>query len=191
MYICSHVTGTMSQPPINTHHILPGFVGYVRYNHSIMQHGRQYRTKKCIGQSLRGSTLCFCSKTWVFGHVYIDSLVLDCSISVANALEILQYCTKPSITIYVYWIIMAGIYRRDRHRLILALWRTENWWNVGIHINLVLCLIICNKYIMTSSNGNIIRVTGHLCGEFTGHRWIPRTKACDAELWYILWSAPE
>ena len=26
---------------------------------------------------------------------------------------------------------------------------------------------------MTSSNGNIFRVTGHLCGEFTGHRWIP------------------
>ena len=30
--------------------------------------------------------------------------------------------------------------------------------------------------MMTSSNGNIFRVTGHLCGEFTGHRWIPRTK---------------
>ena len=36
---------------------------------------------------------------------------------------------------------------------------------------------------MTSSNGNIFRVNGHLCGEFTGHRWIPRTKASDAELW--------
>ena len=35
---------------------------------------------------------------------------------------------------------------------------------------------------MTSSNGNIFRVTGHLCGEFTGHRWIPLTKASDAEL---------
>ena len=39
-------------------------------------------------------------------------------------------------------------------------------------------------------NGNIFRVTGHLCGEFTGHRWIPRTKASDAELWCFLWSAP-
>ena len=27
--------------------------------------------------------------------------------------------------------------------------------------------------MMTSSNGNIFRVTGHLCGEFTGTRWIP------------------
>ena len=43
--------------------------------------------------------------------------------------------------------------------------------------------------MMTSSNGNIFRVTGHLCGEFTGLRWIPRTKASDAELWYFLWSA--
>ena len=30
--------------------------------------------------------------------------------------------------------------------------------------------------MMTSSNGNIFRVTGHLCGEFTGHLWIPSTQ---------------
>ena len=35
---------------------------------------------------------------------------------------------------------------------------------------------------MTSSNGNIFRVTGPLCGEFTDHRWIPPTKASGAEL---------
>ena len=29
---------------------------------------------------------------------------------------------------------------------------------------------------MTSTNGNIFRVTGHLCGEITGPWWIPRTK---------------
>ena len=45
--------------------------------------------------------------------------------------------------------------------------------------------------MMTSSNGNIFRVTGPLCGEFTGHRWIPLTKASDAELCYFLWSVPE
>ena len=44
--------------------------------------------------------------------------------------------------------------------------------------------------MMTSSNGNIFCVTGPLCGEFTGHRWIPLTKASDAELWCFLWSAP-
>ena len=45
--------------------------------------------------------------------------------------------------------------------------------------------------MMTSSNGNIFRVTGPLCGEFTGHWWIPLTKACDAELWCFLRSAHE
>ena len=28
-------------------------------------------------------------------------------------------------------------------------------------------------YMMTSSNGIIFRVTGHLCGESIGHQWIP------------------
>ena len=28
---------------------------------------------------------------------------------------------------------------------------------------------------MTSSNGNIFRLAGHLCGEFTGDRWSPRS----------------
>ena len=35
------------------------------------------------------------------------------------------------------------------------------------------------------------RLTGHLCREFTGPRWIPPTKASDAELWCFLWSASE
>ena len=47
---------------------------------------------------------------------------------------------------------------------------------------------IAAHIMMTSSNGNIFRVTGHLCGEFTGTRWIPLTKASDAELFFFdLW----
>ena len=45
--------------------------------------------------------------------------------------------------------------------------------------------------MVTSSNGNIFRITGHLCGEFTGPRWIPRTRASDLELWSFLWSMSE
>ena len=40
---------------------------------------------------------------------------------------------------------------------------------------------ILGNIMVTSSNGNIFRITGHLCGEFTGRRWISRTKASDAE----------
>ena len=52
-------------------------------------------------------------------------------------------------------------------------------------------LAVYLSFMMTSSNGNIFRVTGPLCGEFTVHRWIPLTKASDAELWCLLWSASE
>ena len=45
--------------------------------------------------------------------------------------------------------------------------------------------------MMTSSNGSIFRVAGPLCGEFPDHRWIPLTKASDAELWCFLWTASE
>ena len=47
------------------------------------------------------------------------------------------------------------------------------------------------QFMMTSSNGNIFRVTGHLCGKFTGPRLISHTKASDAELWCFLWFTPE
>ena len=46
-------------------------------------------------------------------------------------------------------------------------------------------------FMMTSSNRNIFCVTDPLCGEFTGHRWIPLTQASDAELRCFLWYAPK
>ena len=38
------------------------------------------------------------------------------------------------------------------------------------------------QFMMTSSNGNIFHIIGQVCEEFTGHLWIPRTKASDAQL---------
>ena len=59
--------------------------------------------------------------------------------------------------------------------------------------------------MMTSSNIGIFRFSGLLYGEITGHLWTPpppppppthththtHTKVSDAELWCLLWSAPE
>ena len=45
--------------------------------------------------------------------------------------------------------------------------------------------------MMTSSSGNMFRITGPLHGGFTVHRGIPLTKTSDAELWCFLWYAPE
>ena len=71
------------------------------------------------------------------------------------------------------------------------------WDDTYLRVNLIHCfccmttIFITVAYTMTSSNGNIFRVTGPLCEEFTGNRWIFLTKASDAELWRFLWSAPE
>ena len=52
-------------------------------------------------------------------------------------------------------------------------------------------IILPVVFMMTSSNVNILQVTDLLCGEFTSHRRIPRTKAIDAELWCFLSSASQ
>ena len=45
-----------------------------------------------------------------------------------------------------------------------------------------------NKTKQSTKIGSIFHFTGPLCEEYTGHRWIPLTKASDAELWCFLWS---
>ena len=62
-------------------------------------------------------------------------------------------------------------------------------WRASLHRQ-IHCFCSLKKK-MTASNGNIFRVTGLLCGESTGHRWIPLTKASDVELWCFVWCAPE
>ena len=69
------------------------------------------------------------------------------------------------------------------------------WWNKRTQLNQTRIPLInapiCARHMMTSSNENIFRVTGLLYEEFTGHRWIPHTKASGAELWCFLWSTAE
>ena len=69
-------------------------------------------------------------------------------------------------------------------------WEMNEWSFSNPHLSFMWFV----RSMMTSSNENISRVTGHLCGEFTGDRvtghlcgeftgprWIPLTKASDAE----------
>ena len=57
-------------------------------------------------------------------------------------------------------------------------------------INRIMYVLLRRTIYALTSNGNIFRVTGPLCGEFTGHPWIPLTKASDTELWCYLWYVP-
>ena len=66
----------------------------------------------------------------------------------------------------------------------LAVRRPTGWWIENL---------VSGRHpwtMMTSSNGNISRVTGPLWGESTGHWWIPLTKASYVELWCFLWCTP-
>ena len=56
------------------------------------------------------------------------------------------------------------------------IWQVHIGWGYGL----------VSGDMMASSNGNSFRVTGHLCGEFTGPRWILRTKDSDTELWCFI-----
>ena len=46
------------------------------------------------------------------------------------------------------------------------------------------CCRLCHDDVI---KWTLFRVTGRLWGEFTGDRWIPLTKASDAELWCFFW----
>ena len=74
---------------------------------------------------------------------------------------------------------LEGIYIRDQSLIVR---RT---------ISMALLTHCMERNMMTSPNRNIFRVTGPLCGEFTGHRWIPITKASDVELWDFVSCVPE
>ena len=90
--------------------------------------------------------------------------------------------------LHVYWVYLQN---QNQSLMNYFVWRSLKWSSDfplprnerGRHGGAI--------FKITSSIGNIFRVTGPLCGEFTGHRWIPLTKASDAELWCFLWSAPE
>ena len=82
----------------------------------------------------------------------------------------------------------------SNYLLLLSMYITDNihtliQYPIRYVYNFVVVLWL-QDHMMTSSNGNIFRITGLLCGEFTDLRWIPRTKASNADLWYFLWSAP-
>ena len=80
---------------------------------------------------------------------------------------------------WVIWRKMTAIYRE--HSILSQI--GPYVWLGSCHATVyttVLYWATSIRAMMTSSNGNIFRVTGPLCGEFTGHRWIPQTKASDA-----------
>ena len=81
-------------------------------------------------------------------------------------------------------ILFTAIFAAGRARRACYLFRRQVIIStlVGVWCNARRRYSSAHFLMMTSSNVNIFHVTGLLCGEFTGQRWIPLTKASDAEL---------
>ena len=139
---------------------------------------------------------------------YLNWNLSKCSpIPYQEACQRLQYyILKPFKCPMLSWNV-GDLLRYVMHWCFETLARTDRWKTLWIQCeNHMATLLLKNKIfliaihhsmrksefrcIMTSSNGNIFHATGPLCEEFTGHRWIPRTKAGDAAPWRFLWSAP-
>ena len=108
----------------------------------------------------------------------------------------IRYCRNTHTHIYIY--IYAYLYMCVSK--VISMWtdvciciytHAHIWWYIKDKRNErnMYCLAMTTKgfesFMMTSSNGNISRVTGPLWGEFTGPWWISLTKASDAELWCL------
>ena len=129
-------------------------------------------------------------------------------ISCINIIMIYQWLYRP---VHWYGLYKIVIFVTEQFqacfRIIRVKYGSTCGLTVGLHnVGIVKILIKHTKYypchkngfklpfnlvMMTSSNGSIFHVTGPLCGDFTRHRWIPRTKASDMEPWCFMWSTPE
>ena len=92
----------------------------------------------------------------------IDGLVQDCSNSIANALELLQSCTKPSISCIIFFLFHQMFQRNDY------------WWKVGIII----------MYQETGSWWHGERFLQYWL-IVKGIRWFPAQRDSNVELYFL------
>ena len=105
---------------------------------------------------------------------------------VAGMVDELRKDQRPGLTIFSGWCHLYVLFGKRLNTNSKSPFFVSHFFSLGHKPWQTKCCM------MTSSNGNIFRVTGLLCGEFTGDRWIPLTKAGDAELYVLFFSsAPE
>ena len=135
--------------------------------------GWAYRIQKnwCHGQTKKSTNIdvihethCFHCFDWLITVSSIHDLVINYGIY-----RTYRIVLKKHDVLFSHSVAALGAFSIVWSLRWLAMWKVWWWTNM-----------------MTSSNGNIFRVTGPLCKEFTGHQCIPHTKASDMELWCFL-----
>ena len=89
-------------------------------------------------------------------------------------------CKIVSFCRLLYSVVL-GVYDLNNPRSTSA---RRHFVSTIVRVSMCMCIIM-----MTSSIGNLFPLTGPLCGEFTGDRWIPFKKASGVELRCFLRSA--
>ena len=131
---------------------------------------------------------------WVFGYPF---LLLNAPVRQNKTAPLLWYIScssswvKQKTTLLPLSRNQQNQMPRGHYHWNRNCWTLYKTWNKRKKQTLIHDLNTQQWSMLTPSNGNSFRVTGLLCGEFTGHRWFPNTKASDAELWYFLWCAPQ
>ena len=84
------------------------------------------------------------------------------------------YSAKYSIRSRITWLFV----KKQTKKTIITSSQVSYWiawlWITGaLPLKTDRIFVRMSFAMVTSSNENIFRVTGHLCGEFTGPRWVP------------------
>ena len=122
-------------------------------------------------------------------EIYRESIILNHSCKIATWVFIVK---RPQRV----WLIVERrqtVSRRDRNCILhnICTWIRLVVFGCGHTINSKRIHVIPYCYDDIIKWNHFYRVTGPLRGESTGDRWIPLTKASDAELWCFVWPAPE
>ena len=103
-------------------------------------------------------------------QVVVSCWLADCEQSNRAATGTWKFHTSANFTTRTSVIPLFHVFRCEKS--ILAV-------KFGLNCHSLQENKLCSPYesIMRLSNGKIFCVTGSLCGEFTGHQWIPPTKS--------------
>ena len=117
---------------------------------------------------------------WTYGHLdycHIHGNMFCCSVLDNHGVQILAHATTIVLCISTTFLTFIQLFARFGLDELthLGLVMLECQWIRQSMVQVTASLFV-SKPVMTSSNGNIFRVSGPLCGEFIGHRWLPRQR---------------
>ena len=113
-----------------------------------------------------------------FRAISIGIFIAQIAYYTSGMLWIPIYCIYSQIYYHLFslWNYLSTLFSRSRYIAVLFVLSVPfSWFIIPCRHQNAICTWWRHQIIF--------RVTDHLCGEFTGQRWIPRTKASDAVLW--------